>query len=116
MKAYSQDLREHVLKAVDHGISRSEVTRIFGVSLASIKRYLKQRRETGSLAPKTIPGRPPKKIGPLQKGLLPQLEAHPDAILEEHCELWEAETGSKVSISTMSRAILRLKWTRKKRR
>jgi transposase len=115
MKAYSQDLREHVLKAVDQGIPRKEVVRIFGVSLASIKRYLTQRRETGSLAPKAIPGRPPKKIGPLQKGLRPQLEAHPDATLEEHCELWEAETGSKVSISTMSRAILRLEWTRKKK-
>lgn len=115
MKAYSQDLREHILKAVDQGIPREEVARVFGVSLASIKRYLKQRRETGSLAPKAIPGRPPKKIGPLQKGIRTQLEAHPDATLEEHCELWEAETGIKVSISTMSRVILRLKWTWKKK-
>jgi transposase len=100
---------------VDQGISRKEVSRVFGVSLASIKRYIKQRREIGSLAPRTIPGRPPRKIGPLQKGLQPQLEAHPDATLEEHCKLWEAETGIKVSVSTMSRAILRLKWTWKKK-
>src|SRR5258708_34204171 len=115
MKAYSEDLRERVLKAVDQGLSRAEVVRLFGVSSASIKRYLKQRRETGSLAPKAIPGCPPRKIGPLQTGVQPQLEAHPDATLEEHCRLWEAETGVKVSISTMSRAILRLRWTRKKK-
>jgi len=54
-------------------------------------------------------------MGPLQTRLQPQLEAHPDATLEEHCRLWEAETGVKVSISTMSRAILRLRWTRKKK-
>ena len=68
MKAYSQDLREHIVNAVKQGIPRKEVARVFGISLASIKRYLKQQRETGSLAPKVIPGRPPKKIGPLQKG------------------------------------------------
>jgi transposase len=116
MKAYSQDLRERVLRAVDQGLSRTEVVRMFGVSSASIKRYLKQRKETGNLAPKAIPGRPPHKLKPLLDRLQPQLEAHPDATLEEHCRLWEAETGVKVSISTMSCAIQRLKWTRKKRR
>jgi len=25
----------------------------------------------------------------LRVGLLPQLEAHPDATLQEHCRLWE---------------------------
>lgn len=115
MKAYSQDLREHVIRAIDQGISRTEVIRIFGVSEPTIKRYLKLRRETGSLAPRAIPGRPKRKMGPLIDGLRPQLETHPDALLEEHCKLWEAETGVKVSNSTMGRAIQRLKWTRKKR-
>jgi transposase len=107
MKPYSQDLRERVVKAVDEGLSRGEIVKLFGVSEATIKRYLKQRRETGKLAPKPIPGYPPRKVGALQKGLRPQLEAHPDATLEEHCRLWEAETGVKVSISTMSDAIRR---------
>src|SRR5258708_5898304 len=115
MKPYSQDLRERVVKAVDEGLSRSEIVHLFGVSEATIKRYLKLRCETGSLAPKSIPGYPPRKIGALQKGLQPQLEAHPDATLEEHCRLWEAQTGVKVSISTMSDAIRRLKWTWKKK-
>ena len=116
MKPYSQDLRERVVKAVDEGHSRREIVNLFGVSEATIKRYLKQRRETGNMAPKPIPGYPPRKLGALPKGLQPQLEAHPDATLEEHCRLWEAQTGVKVSISTMSDAIQRLKWTRKKRR
>src|ERR1700676_3780264 len=115
MKPYSQDLRERVVKAVDEGIARSEIVHLFGVSEATIKRYLKLRRETGSLAAKSIPGYPPRKVGALQKGLQPQLEAHPDATLEEHCRLWEAQTGTRVSISTMSDAIRRLKWTWKKK-
>ncbi len=38
MKAYSKDLRLKVLDAVDRGMLREEVVRIFGVSLPSIKR------------------------------------------------------------------------------
>ena len=115
MKAYSEDLRERVVTAVDQGMSRREVVRLFGVSEASIKRYLKLRRETGNLAPKAIPGYPPRKAKMLQERLRPQLEAHPDATLEEHCRLWEAQTGVKVSTSTIRRAILRLRWTWKKK-
>ena len=95
MKAYSEDLRERVVTAVDQGMSRREVARLFGVSEASIKRYLKLRRKTGSIAPKTIPGCPPRKTEMLQERLRPQLEAHPDATLEEHCRLWEVVNTMK---------------------
>jgi transposase len=85
------------------------------VSRATIKRYLKLRRETGDVKPKAIPGRPAKKGAALQAGLQPQLNAYPDATLEEHCQLWEASQGVKVSTASMSRAIQCLNWTRKKK-
>jgi transposase len=116
MRAYSQDLREKVLRAVDQGHSREEIVELFGVSQATIRRYLKQRRETGSVAHKAIAGRPPKKLGPLQAELVEQLRAHDDLRLEDHCRLWEQSHGVKVSTATMSRAIKRVGWTRKKRR
>lgn len=115
MKAYSQDLRERVVRAVDQGKSRNEVANLFAVSLSTIKRYVRQRREQGHVRPKMIPGRPPTKRVSLQAKLLVQLEANPDATLQEHCEMWEAHEGIKVSLSTMSRAIERLGWTRKKK-
>lgn|SRR5579863_2424808 len=115
MKAYSQDLREKVLRAVDQGYSRAEIVKLVGVSLATLKRYLKQRRETGNVVPKSIPGRPSKKLAPLQAGLVAQLQAHHDVRLEDHCRLWQQRSGVKVSPATMSRAIKRLGWTRKKR-
>jgi transposase len=101
---------------VDQGESRSEIVRMLGVSLATIKRYLKQRRETGHVRPKAIPGRPARKGAALQAGLVAQLQAHPDASLERHCELWENEQGMRVSTSTMSRLLERVGWTRKKSR
>ena len=116
MKAYSVDLRAKVLQAVDQGYAREQIVKLFGVSRAMIKRYLKQRRETGTVAPKAIPGRPPKKLGPLQAELVAQLQAHDDLRLEDQCRHWEQSHGVRVSTSTMSRAIQRVGWTRKKRR
>ncbi len=47
MKAYSKDLRLKVLAAVDRGMPREEIVRVFGVSAPAIRRYLRPRRETG---------------------------------------------------------------------
>jgi transposase len=78
MKAYSQDLRERVVRALDQGTSRKEIVKLFAISLATLKRYLKQRRETGSLKPKAIPGRPASKRLQVQMDLKAQLQAYPD--------------------------------------
>ena len=115
MQAYSQDLRHRILRAVDQGMPRAESIKLFAVSRSTIKRYFKLRRETGDVKPKAIPGRPSKKGAALQVGLLSQLEAHPDATLVEHCQLWETTHGIQVSSATMSRAIQRLNWSRKKK-
>ena len=96
------------------GIGR-EIAKTFAVSVATIKRYLKQRRETGHVLPKAIPGRPARKGAVLQANLRAQLEAHPDATREEHCQLFKAEQGLEVSTASISRARAALDWTRKKR-
>ena len=49
MKPYSKDLRLRVLAAVDRGMPRKEVSRTFGVSEPSVRRFLRLRRETGRL-------------------------------------------------------------------
>ena len=49
MKAYSTDLRERVVREVDEGRPREEIIQRFGVSRATIKRYVQQQRETGDL-------------------------------------------------------------------
>jgi len=116
MRAYSDDLRQRIVRAVDQGHRQAEIAAAFQVSLATIGRYLKQRRETGYLAVKPIPGRPPKKRAALETALPTQLAAHDDATVEQHCQLWAAAHGQQVSAATMRRAIARLGWTRKKSR
>jgi transposase len=112
MRAHSQELRHQVLRAVDEGTSRNEIIEQFHVSRATIKRYLKQRRETGTVLPRPIPGRPKVKGKALRAQLLSQLEAHPGATLAEHCQIWEAEQGMQVSSATIRRAILAVGWKR----
>ncbi|MDQ5852065.1 MAG: helix-turn-helix domain-containing protein [Chloroflexota bacterium] len=58
MRAYCVDLRERVVAAVDRKMPRSDVAVLFGVSLATIKRWLTHRRTSGTRVPKTSPGRP----------------------------------------------------------
>src|SRR5690242_15027000 len=95
MKAYSLDLREKVLRAVDQGFSRGDIVKLLGVSRATIKRYLKQRRETGDVAPRAIPGRPPKKLDLLRAELEAQLRAHDDVSLAEQCRSEERRVGKE---------------------
>ena len=94
-----------MLAAVDAGKPREEVASTFSVSMPTIKRWLKRRRETGDVEPEPIPGRPARK-GAMLEGWLPEhLEANDDLTLEEHTEAFEEHFGEEVSTSTIGRAI-----------
>lgn len=115
MQAYSQDLRHRVLHAIDAGQSQAVVAKTFSVSVSTIKRSLKQRREMGHVLPKAIPGRPAVKGAVLQAHLQAQLEAHCDVTREEHCHLFHEAHSIQVSPASISRTRMALGWTRKKR-
>jgi|RhiMetdeSRZDD1v2_1073273.scaffolds.fasta_scaffold1962985_1 transposase len=116
MKAYSIDLRERALAALDRGMSRASVVATFQVSQGSIKRWLRARRETGDLTPRRPPGRPATIQSTQTPALRAQLEQHPDATLAEHAAHWNADTGTTLSQWSLGRAIRALGWSRKKSR
>jgi transposase len=105
MKPYSKDLRLRVLSAVDAGTPREEVAKTFSVSMPTIKRWLRRRRETGDVEPRAIPGRPPRKGALLREWLPKHLQENDDLTLEEHSEAFEEHFGEGVSTSTVGRAI-----------
>jgi transposase len=115
MRAYSEDLRERVVEAVDRGIAREEIVRVFGVSLATVKRWLQRRRTTGSVAARRPPGMAAVKTAGLAAALPGRLATHGDATLAEHCAWWAEVSGHRVSVPTLCRAIAALDYTRKKR-
>jgi transposase len=116
MKAYSVDLCQRILAAVDRGMARIVVAATFGVSLATIKRLVALRRTQPDLTAQQPSGRR-RTIGQEQHGALwAQLEADPDATIAMHTARWNATQGTTWSQWTVGRAIRRLGWTRKKRR
>ena len=116
MKPYSEDLRWRVVAAVDSGLPREDVAWRFAVSRSTLKRWLRQRRETGGLAPKPVPGPAPVKTVGLAEALPARLAERADATLAEQCAWWQERSGQVASVATMSRAIAALGWTRKKSR
>lgn len=119
MGIYSKDLRIRALDAVDRGIPRKDVVETFSISLTTLKRWLRMRREGKDLSPGTSTGRKRRILATTEekRALWNQLEENDDATLERHCEMWEQKWGVRVSVSAMSRAIRhKLGWSYKKRR
>jgi transposase len=115
MKAYSQDLRLRILRAVDSGLTKAAVARRFEVALSTVKLYLAQRAAP-PVKPRAARG-PSPRLGPTARpALVAQLRAMPDATLAEHAAAWEQAHGVRLSPWTIGRAMRRLRWTRKKRR
>src|SRR5215204_4014749 len=83
MNGYSEDLREKIVAAVGRGISKSQAARTFGVSLSSVKRYVKKADHGESLAPKKSPGSAPKLDEKATKLLEADLRQRPFATLQE---------------------------------
>ena len=50
---YSYDLRQKVIKAIDGGMSKTQVSSIFKISRNTINTWLHRRRETGDIKAKT---------------------------------------------------------------
>src|SRR3954471_15464951 len=106
VRAYSMDLRQRVVAAVDAGLTQSQAAARFGVSLRTVERYLARRRMTGSLAAtEQRHGPEPKVRRQLQAWLPDRLDAAADATLAEHVAAFVAAGGARVSLASMSRAI-----------
>jgi len=113
---YSVDLRERIVEAVqERHFSIREAAETFRVGHATVERYLRRFRERGELTPCRPPGRPNRVNGEQLEALRKQLEAHNELTLLEHCELWEKDTGMRLSYVTMHRLSKRLGISRKKR-
>lgn len=79
--SYSQDLRDRVLAAYDHGMKTSEIARVFQVSPAWARRVKQRRREHGETTPRPRGGATYIKID--RTRLAELVEQQPDATLEE---------------------------------
>jgi transposase len=114
MKTFSMDLRQRVVDAWDQKTgTQPEIAQRFKVSVGWVKKLLRQRRRSGSIAPGKRGGRKrPIFSGERLERLRQFVEDKPDATLEELLE----SSGVSASLMAVSRALRRLGFTFKKSR
>jgi transposase len=118
MKAYSNDLRRKIVAAYQRGHrSQREIAELFGVSPATVRNFVRRKRERGS--PDALPcaGGAPARIDAEARAELRRLIASsPDATLAEAREHLERESRVSVGLSAVCRALSKLGLPRKKSR
>jgi transposase len=74
-QAYSQDLRERILAAIDAGMSVREAARLFRVSISYIYKALIRRRCTGETAARSQHGHVGQKLAAYQEAIRQRVSA-----------------------------------------
>lgn len=116
-RAYSQDLRNRVIDAVEkEDMSCRAASRRFGVSESSAIKWLRRYRMTGRRTPVGTGGHRPSVLAP-HLGFLEAVRLEqPDITLQALCDRLAAERGVKADTGMMSRFFRRQSITVKKRR
>lgn len=115
-QAYSQDLRDRVLAAMDRGGRVYGLAPLFEVSVSYIYKALARRRDLGIATALPRKGRPGRKLDSHLDALIARVDAKPDATLEELTAWVARERGVTVCAATMWATLEALGYTLKKRR
>lgn len=115
--SYSNDLRLRIARAYLAGEgTRAEMAERFQVSPASVDRFVRRFRETGSVEPTPHTKGPQRRVRPEEEPLLVAwLEENASLTQTELAERYEQQTRRPVSQRTISRVLRRMGITRKKR-
>jgi transposase len=116
MRAYSNDLRRAIVTTYEtQGYSQRQVARVFGVSLATVRNYLRRQRQTGS--PDALPhaGGRRATLGPRAQARVRQwVQEKNDIPLQVLCERSRGVFKHRLSRSAMCRLLQTLGLRRKK--
>jgi transposase len=117
MAAYSVDLRERIVEAVERQVgSKREIARLFGVHESFLYKLLRQKRERGDLAPLPHGGGAQAKLSAGQwQQVASWIVATPDATLAELQAQVQQKLRVRVGLTTVWRGVESLGVTRKKR-
>jgi transposase len=115
-KPISVEVRERVVAAHREGKGTyEELADLFGVGTASVNRWLRLERETGSLVPKPPPGREPKLDEKGRAVLRELVEQDSDATLAELGKQIRERLGVKLVPSAVFKVLAKMGITRKKK-
>jgi transposase len=115
--AYSQDLRDRVIDAVEkEGMSRRAAARRFGVSESAAVKWLQRYEDSGHRQPVGTGGHRPSTLKPHRDFIEAAFKDKADITLEALGRRLLAERGVKADTSMLSRFLRREGITLKKRR
>ena len=111
-KPYSDDFRQKVMQAIElDGLKKSEASQLFNISRNTINLWFQRKAETGDVKPKPRQVcQQELKINNWEK-FRAFVKAHGDKTQSEMAQLWDEE----ISQPTISRALGKIKHTRKKK-
>lgn len=114
-KTYSVDLREKTAAFVERGGSCREAARVFGVSPSFVIKLMQRRRLTGSVDPAPRGGRRGSRLDAHRSFLVTAIEEKPDQTMPELAARLQAERNVVAAPAVLSRYLIRIGMTRKKR-
>ena len=113
-KPYSEDLRRHVVEAIDGGATIPEAAEQCGVSISSVVRFLRLSRDTGSISAAKFGGYKEFALAAHEELIRSLIEEQPDITLAE-LEARLAKKKILVGKSSISRFLNHLKLSFKKK-
>ncbi len=96
-KPYSMDLRERAIQAIESGETRESAAERFGISLSTVGRYIRLKRETGQVKPKQFGGYKPYALAKYEGTIRKCLAETPSLTLREIGDLLKRKKKIKVS-------------------
>ena len=114
MKAYSEDLRERIVRARLSGQGTAEVARSFEVSTTVVRRYMARHRQGVSLTPGKAPGATPRVTPDQEAAFVSMLEENVNWTIDSLVLEWERRSGILLPRSTLHGHVKRLRGRFKK--
>lgn len=111
-KPYSHDFRQKVIEAIElNGLKKTEASQLFNISRNTINLWCRRLAQTGDVQPQMKPTSSPKrKIKDWDK-FVAFVKTHGEKSQSQMAQLW----GDPISQPTISRALQKIEYTRKKK-
>ncbi|MEM9398663.1 MAG: IS630 transposase-related protein [Verrucomicrobiota bacterium] len=114
MKAYSKDLREKIIRALEAGMSQSQAAHSFGINRTTICHYWKRYKQRGEVYYKQQGGHLKSKLQPYKKQLIEWIKKTPGITLEQMQEKLYDQHELSISLATLHYHLTKMGYSFKK--